>query len=109
MAPYLGDVLRMSPLKQTYLRAVSTRAYMSIMENAIEGVEARVLWSCKQRCIELLELGIREVSGFFRPFRYEVHIEGESSLFRSTSEHAARHYLTILLGEGLGELEHSIS
>ena len=109
MTPYLGDVLRMSPLKQIYLRVVLTRATMSIMENAIEGVEARVLWSCKQRCVELLELGIREVSGFFRPFRYEVHIEGENSLFRSTSEHAARHYLTMLLGEGLGELEHSIS
>jgi hypothetical protein len=49
------------------------------------------------------------VSGFFRPFRYEVHIEGESSLFHSTSEHAARHYLTMLLGDGIGELEHSIS
>ena len=46
MAPYLGDVLRMSPLKQTYLRAVSTRAYMSIMENAIEGVEARETLIC---------------------------------------------------------------
>ncbi|WP_428378548.1 hypothetical protein [Marinobacter adhaerens] len=109
MAPYLGDVLRMSPLKQIYLRVVSTRASMSIMENAIEGVEARVLWSCKQGCVELLELGIREVSGFFRPFRYEVHIEGESSLFRSTSEHAARHYLAMLLGKGLGELEHPIN
>lgn len=82
---------------------------MSIMENAIEGVEARVLWSCKQGCVELLELGIREVSGFFKPFRYEVHIEGESSLFRSTSEYAARHYLTMLLGEGSGELEHPIN
>ncbi|MHA7927500.1 MAG: hypothetical protein ACX936_20010 [Marinobacter sp.] len=82
---------------------------MSIMENAIEGVEARVLWSCKQRCVELLELGIREVSGFFKPFRYEVHITGESSLFHSTSEHAARHYLTMLLGDSVVELEHSIT
>tara|TARA_B100000749_G_scaffold276586_1_gene264053 strand:- start:33 stop:341 length:309 start_codon:yes stop_codon:yes gene_type:complete len=90
----------MSPLKQIYLHVVSTRAYMSIMENAIEGVEARVLWSCKESCVELLELGIREMSGFFKPFRYEVHIEGENSLFRSTSEFAARHYLTMLLGEG---------
>ena len=64
---------------------------MSIMENAIEGVEARVLWSCKERCVELLELGIREMSGFFKPFRYEFHIEGENSLLRSTSEFAARH------------------
>ena len=79
---------------------------MSIMENAIEGVEARVLWSCKQRCVELLDLGFREVSGFFKPFRYEVHIKGESSLFRSTSEHAARHYLTMLLGDPIDELEH---
>ena len=76
---------------------------MSIMENAIEGVEARVLWSCKESCVELLELGIREMSGFFKPFRYEVHIVGENSLFRSTSEFAARHYLTMLLGEGLAE------
>lgn len=80
---------------------------MSIMENAIEGVEARVLWSCKQRCVELLELGLREVSGFFKPFHYEVHIEGDSSLFRSTSEHAARHYLTMLLGEGISVPEYS--
>lgn len=54
---------------------------MSIMENAIEGVEARVLWSCKQRCVELLELGIREVSGFFRPFRYEVHMRAKARCF----------------------------
>ena len=79
---------------------------MSIMENAIEGVEARVLWSCKQRCVELLELGFKEVSGFFKPCRYEVHIKGESSLFRSTSEHAVRHYLTMLLGDPIDELEH---
>lgn len=59
--------------------------------------------------VALLELGIREVSGFFRPFRYEVHIEGESSLFRSTSEYAARHYLTMLLGDGIVELEHSFT
>jgi len=78
---------------------------MSIMENAIEGVEARVIWSCKLRCVELLELGIREMNGFFKPFRYEVHIEGESSLFCSTTEHTARQYLTMLLGES----EHSIN
>lgn len=92
----------MSPLKQIRLQAVATRAYMSVMEKAIEGVEARVLWSCQKRCVELLELGIKEVSGFFRPFRYEVHIEGESLLFNSTSEYAARNYLKILLGDGLG-------
>jgi len=75
---------------------------MSVMEKAIEGVEARILWSCKKRCVELLELGIREVSGFFKPFRYEVHIEGESLLFNSTSEHAARNYLRMLLGDDVG-------
>jgi len=73
---------------------------MSIMVNAINGIEARVLWSCDTECVELIELGIREVNGCFNPFRYEVHISGETQLYQSASEHAARHYLGMLLGVG---------
>lgn len=78
---------------------------MSIMMKAIEGTEARVLWSCRTRCIELLELGVQEMNGYFRPFRYEVHISGESVLYKSKSEYAAMQYLEMLLGSAPGELE----
>ncbi len=78
---------------------------MSIMIKAVEGTEVHVLWSCKTRCVELLALGIREVSGYFNPFRYEVHIVGETSLYESKNEHAARQYLCMLLGPGESGLE----
>jgi len=80
---------------------------MSVFNRAIQEVQVRVLWLCKDRCVELIELGIREASGHFRAFRYEVHIVGESSssLFGSTSEHAAVQYLEMLLGRVPKELE----
>lgn len=80
---------------------------MSVINQAIQGVQARVLWSCSDRCVELIELGIREACGCFNAFRYEVHIAGESSLFESSSEHAALQYLEMLLGSGPDEQEHS--
>lgn len=72
--------------------------------NAVSGVEVHVLWSCTERCVELLELSVREPSGYCRPFRYEVHIQGEPRLYESESEYAARHYLGMLLDVPVGEL-----
>lgn len=80
---------------------------MSVINQAIQGVQARVLWSCNDRCVELIELGVREACGYFNAFRYEVHIAGESSLFESSSEHAALQYLEMLLGSGLNGQEDS--
>ena len=75
------------------------------MMKSIGGTEVRVLWSCRTRCVELLQLGVQEMSGYFRPFRYEVHIFGESVLYKSQSEHAAMDYLQMLLGSSSDELE----
>lgn len=57
---------------------------------------ARVIWSGDS--LELLELGMREACGYFRPVRYEVHIPGESALYKSESRHSAQHYIRMLLG-----------
>lgn len=72
--------------------------------NAVSGVEVDVLWSCTERCVELLELSVREPSGYCRPFRYEVHVQGEPRLYQSESEYAARHYLGMLLGVPMDDL-----
>jgi len=63
---------------------------------SIQGMRARVLWSGD--CLELLELGVQESCGWFRPVRYEVHIPGETALYKSDSEYSAKHYISILLG-----------
>lgn len=81
---------------------------MSVINQAIQGAQARVLWSCNVRCVELIELGIREACGYFNAFRYEVHIAGESSLFGSSSKHAALEYLRMLLGSGPEGEENSL-
>lgn len=66
------------------------------MVKSIQGMCARVLWSGD--CLELLELGVQESCGLFRPIRYEVHIPGETALYQSESEHSAKHYISMLLG-----------
>lgn len=80
---------------------------MTVINQAIRGVQARVLWSCSDRCVELIELGVQEACGYFNVFRYEVHIAGESSLFESSSQYSALQYLEMLLGSTLGGQEHS--
>ncbi len=64
---------------------------------SIQGMRARVLWS--GNCLELLELGVQEACGYFRPVRYEVHIPGETALYKSESQHSAQHYIRMLLGQ----------
>lgn len=69
---------------------------MSVLMKSIQGMQARVVWSGD--CVELLELGVQEECGYFRPVRYEVHIPGGTALYKSESQHAARHYIEMLLG-----------
>jgi len=56
---------------------------MSVINQAIQGVHARVLWSCSDGCVALIERGIREACGYFNALRYEVLIcmPGLSRLF----------------------------
>jgi len=63
---------------------------------SIQGMSARVLWS--GNCLELLELGVQETCGYFRPVRYEVHVPGEAALYKSESRYSAQHYIRMLLG-----------
>lgn len=72
---------------------------MSVMEMSIQGVEARILWSCSKQCLELIALGTRDVDGLSKPLRYEVHICGQTKLYESRSEFSARQYLQMLLGD----------
>lgn len=78
---------------------------MSAVHHAIERIQARVLWSCEQRCIELIEVGAHKLNGQFSPFRYEVHVSGDTSLFQSTNPSIAVHYLEMLLGSDADGLE----
>ncbi|MBW0146181.1 hypothetical protein [Marinobacter arenosus] len=69
---------------------------MSIEMKAVQAMCVRVLWSGD--CVELLELGVRQACGYLTPTAYEVHIPGQSVLYKSASLFAAQHYIEILLG-----------
>lgn len=69
---------------------------MSIEMKAVQAMCVRVLWTGD--CLELLELGMRQACGYLSPTAYEVHIPGQSVLYKSSSLSAAKHYIEILLG-----------
>lgn len=69
---------------------------MSAEMKVVKRTCVRVLW-CGD-CLELLELGFWEPSGYFKPFAYEVHVPGQSVLYKTRSLTAAKYYIDLLLG-----------
>ncbi|WP_036132275.1 hypothetical protein [Marinobacter nitratireducens] len=63
--------------------------------------DSRVIWSNRDACLELVEHSIPAGPGGLSSYSYEVRLTNGTVLYSSISEHSARHYIEILLLNGM--------